>query len=238
MVPEPTNTSIQPQPLSSELAGSIPIFARNVGSTIVTSTDLGDFRQRRLIFNHLDQPGRVHVYRADCRAGERLRVQVMTPVLPIGGSVSPAVAVIAQSLPYDADEGELPFPLPAGYSAVVASPPRSLLAPVRDLLTRAKFYPGPVVDTRTLVGGRCYIAVWSPRNQMGKYVLHVGYSWPLSLRYWLGVPGYWWRIRGWFGLSRMAAFAALGLLLLSIWLARMVMRRAGGQRHEQSSAQS
>jgi hypothetical protein len=181
-----------------------------------------------LIFNRLDRPGCVHVYRADCRAGERLRVQTLTPVLPNGGAVSPAVAVIAQSLPYDdADEGRLPFALPAGYSAVVATPPRALRAPVRDLLTRVSYYPGPVIDTRTLVGGRCYIVVWSPQNQMGKYALHVGHSWPWSWQYWLGIPSYWWRIRGWFGHSRLAAYAALLMLLLIFWLVRKADRRRG-----------
>jgi hypothetical protein len=206
--------------VSSDLAGSTPIFARDAGSTFVTSADMGDFRSKRLVFNRLERPGLVHLYRADCRAGERLRVQMLTPVLPNGGAVSPAVAVIAQSLPYDADENNVPFDLPAGYSAVVASPPRALLSPVRDMLTRVRYYPGPVIDTRTLVGGRCYIAVWSPQNQMGKYVLHVGHSWPWSGRYWLGVPGYWWQIRGWFGHSRLAAYVALAALLLLIWVVR------------------
>jgi hypothetical protein len=224
MVFEPTTFS-HPQRLSSDLAGSTPLFAREVGSTLVTSAEVGNFRQRRLIFNLIDRPGRVHVYRADCRAGERLRVQMLTPVLPGGGALTPAMAVIAQSLPYDGEEGGLPFPLPAGYSAVIAAPPRALLAPVRDLLTRVSYYPGPVIDTRTLVGGRCYIVVWSPQNQMGKYALHVGHSWPWSWRYWLGVPSYWWRIRGWFGHSRAAALGLLGALLLVVWLARTIMRR-------------
>jgi hypothetical protein len=225
MVPEPVVTPNRPQRLSTDLAGSAPCFARNVGGTMLTSAVLGDFRQRQLIFNHLDQPGRVHVYRADCRAGERLRVQLLTPVLPRGGAVTPAMAVIAQSLPYDGVETELPFPLPAGFSAVVVSPPRALLAPVRDLLTRVSYYPGPVIDTRTLVGGNCYIVVWSPKNQMGKYALHVGQGWPWSWRYWLGVPGYWWKIRGWFGLSRVAGYMALGALLLLFWTVRAVARR-------------
>jgi hypothetical protein len=186
---------------------------------------MGDFRRRRLVFNQLDQPGRVHVYRADCRAGERLRVQMLTPVLPNGGAVTPAVAVIAQSLPYDGEEGKLPFALPAGYSTVVASPPRALLSPVRDMLTRASYYPGPVIDTQTLVGGRCYIAVWSPQHAMGKYALLVGHSWPLSWRYWLSVPSYWWKIRGWFGLSRRAAFVALGALLVLMIVLRIIVRK-------------
>jgi hypothetical protein len=216
MVPERVELPEAPQRLSTDLAGSTPRFLQDVGSTLPTSALLGDFRQRQLIFNYLDRPGRVHIYRADCRAGERLRVQLLTPVLPRGGAVTPALAVIAQSLPYRGEEVQLPFTLPAGYSAVVVSPPRALLAPVRDLLTRASYYPGPVIDTRTLVGGNCYLVVWSPQNQMGKYALHVGQGWPWSWRYWLGVPGYWWKIRGWFGLSRMAAYVALGALLLLI----------------------
>jgi hypothetical protein len=149
---------------------------------------------------------------------------MLTPVLPGGGAVTPAMAVIAQSLPYDAEEDRLPFALPAGYSAVVTSPPRALLSPVRDMLTRVSYYPGPVIDTQTLVGGRCYIAVWSPQNSMGKYALLVGHSWPWSWRYWLGVPGYWWKIRGWFGLSRQAALVVLGALLLLFIVMRIVLR--------------
>ena len=68
--------------------------------------------------------------------------------------------------------------LPAGYSAVVANPPLELGASVEDRLTRARYYPGTVVDTRTLVSGRCYIVVWSPKNQMGKYALQIGHQWP------------------------------------------------------------
>jgi hypothetical protein len=230
MLSESSVTPSQQPRLSSDLAGSTPFFGGEVGGTFVTSADFGGFRQRHLIFGQLDRPGRVHVYRADCRAGERLRVQLLTPVLPGGGALTPAMAVIAQSLPYTGEEAKLPFPLPAGYSALLVSPPRELLSPVRDLLTRVRYYPGPVVDTRTLVGGRCYIAVWSPQSRMGKYALHVGYRWPWSWRYWLGVPGYWWKIRGWFGLSRMAAYALVGILLVTILLARFVMRSVRSNR--------
>ena len=225
MIIGPTTIPSREPRLSSDLACSTPVFVREAGDTILTSADVGDFRQRQLIFNRLDRPGRVHIYRAECRAGERLRVQMLMPVLPKGGSVSPAMAVVAQSLPYAGEDVELPVALPAGYSAVIASPPRALLAPVRDLLTRVSYYPGPVIDTRTLVGGRCYIAVWSPQNQMGKYALQVGHSWPWSWRYWLGVPSYWWRIRGWFGHSRAAAYGVLMALLLLFWVVRRVTRR-------------
>jgi hypothetical protein len=227
--PVTPNVHLKPR-LSTDLAGSTPVFARNVGATLVTSAEMNDFRQQQLIFSQIDRPGRTHVYRADCRAGERLRVQLLTPVLPGGGAVTPAIAVIAQSLPYDAEEVKLPFSLPAGYSAVVASPPKTLLAPVSDALTRVSYYPGPVIDTRTLVGGRCYIAVWSPHNQMGKYALHVGHSWPWSWRYWLGVPRYWWQIRGWFGMSRLAAYVAAGGLLLLTLLVRALLRRTPATR--------
>jgi hypothetical protein len=60
---------------------------------------------------------------------------------------------------------------------------------------------------------------------MGKYALLVGHSWPWSWRYWLGVPAYWWRIRGWFGLSRRAAFWLVGGLLLLLWLVRFLLRK-------------
>jgi hypothetical protein len=212
----------------AELAGSLPLFPSEVGANFIGSADLPSFQRKQLVFGRLSYPGCVHVYRAECRAGERLRVQVMTPVLGSGGAVTPAVAVVAQSLPYANQELPPPLPLPKGYSAVTVSPPSKLLTPVRDLLTRACYFPGPVIDTRTLVGGRCYIVVWSPQKLMGKYVLHVGHSWSWSVGYWLASLHFWWQIRGWFGLSRRAlVLALLSLLALGLVLGRRLRRRAG-----------
>lgn len=201
---------------SVDLAGSLPIFPLAPGGTLPTSLALPDFRQKRVLFQHLARPGQVHVYRTECRAGDRLRVQMLMPVLPNGRAVAPAFAVVAQSLPYSADVRKLPFELPAGYSAVVAPPPGELMTPLQDVLTRVHYYPGPVIDTRTLVGGRCYIVVWSPQHQMGKYALQIGHSWPWQVGYWAQLPRYWWQIRGWFGQSRAAAYVVgAGVLLLS-----------------------
>lgn len=219
-------TSIQPDRTGADFAGCTPTFPPLPGATLQTSHRLTNFQSKRLIFNRLGQPGQVHVYSAECRAGERLYVQMLVPMLPVGGSVTPALAVVAQSLPYSADVQKLPFAMPAGYSAVVASPPTQLVAPVRDVLTRARYYLGPTIDTRTLVGGRAYIVVWSPFNHMGKYVLRVGHRWSLHWTYWAQLPYFWWRIRGWFGLSRATMVAALaGVTLLAALLAAVLRRK-------------
>jgi hypothetical protein len=84
-----------------------------------------------------------------------------------------------------------------------------LVAPVADALTNVRYYPGPTIDTKTLVGGRAYLVVWSPHNHMGKYALQVGSRWPMRWTYWAQIPLFWWQIRGWFGLSRAAAYGAL-----------------------------
>lgn len=221
-----TTTSTQPIRTGADLAGCTPGFPSLPGGTLQTSLRLPSFQPKRLIFNRLGQPGQVHVYSVDCRAGERLRVQLLVPMLPVGGSVVPAFAVVAQSLPYSADVQKLPFTLPAGYSAVVATPPTQLVAPVKDMLTRVRYYLGPAIDTRTLVGGRAYIVVWSPHNHMGKYVLQIGHRWPLQWTYWAQIPYFWWRIRGWFGLSRAAMVGALaGTALLGAMLVSMARRK-------------
>jgi hypothetical protein len=199
----------QPARTGADLAGSLPDFPGVPGGTLPTSLALSGFQAKRLVFNRIGQPGQVHVYRADCRAGERLRVQMLVPVLPVGGSVVPAFAVVAQSLPYSADVQKLPFSLPAGLSAVVAPPPTELVAPIADALTHVRYYPGPIIDTKTLVGGRAYIVVWSPHNHMGKYAIQIGHRWPMRWTYWAQVPWFWWQLRGWFGLSRAAAYAAM-----------------------------
>ena len=223
-------TYIQPARTGVDLAGSLPVFPRLPGSTLPTSQPLADIQAKRLLFNRLGQPGQVHVYRTDCRAGERLRAQMLVPVLPLGGSVVPAFAVVAQSLPYSADTQKLPFALPAGFSAVVAPPPSELVTPVVDALTRVRYYPGPLIDTKTLVGGRAYIVVWSPHNHMGKYALQLGHRWPFRWTYWAQIPWFWWQIRGWFGLSRAAAYVAGGALLGSGLLAAAALR-AGTKRN-------
>lgn len=208
-----------------DLAGSQPFFPKYAGDELATSLPIANFRQKRLLLGELQTPGQVHIFSADCRAGERLRVQMLAPVLIRGAALAPAFAVVAQSLPYCADVRKLPFELPAGFSAVVAPPPSELVAPVQDMLTQVSYFSGPVIDTRTLVGGRCYIIVWSPQNRMGKYTLQIGYTWPMHAFYWLQLPRYWWQIRGWFGMSRAAVFAVgaalggllVGGLLLALW---------------------
>ncbi|MBK8046818.1 MAG: hypothetical protein IPK16_06650 [Anaerolineales bacterium] len=223
----------QPARTGADLAGSVPDFPGTPGSSLPTSLALGGFQPKRLLFNRLAQPGQVHVYRAECRAGERLHVQMLVPVLPIGGAVVPAFAIVAQSLPYSADVQKLPFTLPAGFSAVVTAPPTELVAPVEDLLTGVRYYPGPVIDTKTLVGGRAYVVVWSPHNHMGKYVLQIGSRWPMRWTYWTQLPIFWWRIRGWFGLSRAAAYVAgAGALVAGIGVLGLINRRKSRRKTE------
>jgi hypothetical protein len=113
---------------------------------------------------------------------------------------------------------------------VVAQPPLELEEPVVDRLTRAQYYPGPVVDTRTLVSGRCYIVVWSPENRMGKYALQIGHQWPFSWTYWLRTPLYWWRIRGWYGMSRAKAYVAGAALVAAAFTTAFVLRRLARRR--------
>lgn len=212
------STQIELTSPGTDLAGSRPIFPAEVGHRFNNGFELPDFRNKRLVFSQLLQPGQIHVYRANCRAGERLRVQMFVPKLPRGGAVAPAFAVVGQSLPYSADTQRLPLEAPAGYSAVVGPASSKLVAPVTDLLTRVPFYPGPVIDTRTLVGGRCYILVWSPQNLMGKYVLQIGHRWPLRWSYWAQIPRFWWQIRGWAGLDRLLAYMGAIVLLLSLFV--------------------
>ena len=218
------NRIVRPD-VSQDWAGSLPLFPRSVGRELAQSCEFDDFRVKRLLFGRLETPDAIHVYSANCGAGERLRVQMVTPSLSLGTGVAPAFAVVAQSLPYSADVHKLPFDLPAGYSAVVAPPPTELAALLQDRLTGANYFPGPVVDTRTLVSGRCYVVVWSPRNDMGKYVLQIGHSWPLSSLYWLRLPMFWWQIRGWYGLSRAAAYAGGAGVLGTVALVWALLRR-------------
>jgi hypothetical protein len=213
--------------LSAELAGCVPVFPGEIGDTLAQSAELDTLRRRQIIFGRINQPGRVHVYSAECTAGERLRIQLLAPKLPFGRGLAPSFAVVAQSLPYSADTQKLPFDLPAGYSAVVAPAPGTLSAPTRDPLTRTEYYTGPLIDTRTLVGGRCYIVVWSPTGQIGKYALRVGWAWPWRFAYWLRLPFFWWQIRGWFGAGRGEFWLTLALTILLITLAlRGVRKRA------------
>ena len=218
-------TGSQPVP-GVDLAGSVPVFRSRPSSRLIDGDSFSDFSRKRLIFGEFTERGQTHVYRVDCKAGDRLRAQLFVPVLPRGGSVLPTFAVVARSLPYSADTQKVPLELPHGYRSIVAPPPTELLQPVKDLLTRVHYFPGPLIDTRTLVGGRCYLVVWLPDNQMGKYVISIGHRWHLRWSYWAQLPFYWWRIRGWFGLSRAAAFYVLAGGLLAVLAGAAILRRA------------
>ena len=215
-----------------DLAGSVPVFGSRPGSQLVDGESFSDFSRKRLIFGAFTRLGETHVYRVDCRAGDRLRAQMFVPVLPRGGSVVPTFAIVARSLPYSADTEKLPLELPHGYSAIVAPAPSELLQPVKDVLTRVHYYPGPLIDSRTVVGGRCYLVVWTPHNRLGKYVISIGHRWHLRWSYWAQLPLYWWRIRGWFGLSRAAALYVLAGVLLVLLALAAILRRRGTPRRK------
>lgn len=208
-----------------DLAGSYPVFPRAPGNRLGSALTLTDFRKKRLLFQHFDDSESIHVYQADCRAGERLRVQMVYPILEKERTAEARFAVIGQSLPYSADIQDLPLQLPTGFRAVVAPQMNEWRAPVTDILTRASYYPGPIIDTRVLVSGRCYIMVWTTEKQPGKYVLQVGHRWPLRWSYWAQVPLYWWSIRGWFGLSRAAAYALGAGIVIGLLTAWMIAKR-------------
>ncbi|MDE0199613.1 MAG: hypothetical protein OXK78_15525 [Caldilineaceae bacterium] len=226
-------TESGPRPVPGvDLAGSVPVFGSRPGSQLVDGESFADFSRKRLIFGSFTRLGETHVYRVDCTAGDRLRAQMFVPVLPRGGSVVPSFAIVARSLPYSADAEKLPLELPHGYSAIVAPPPSELLQPVKDVLTRVHYFPGPLIDSRTLVGGRCYLVVWTPHNRMGKYVISIGHRWHLRWSYWAQLPLYWWRIRGWFGLSRTAALYVLAGVLLVVLAVAAILRRMGTKRRK------
>ncbi len=208
-----------------DLAGSVPVFGSRPGSRLIDGVSFADFSRKRLIFGEFNRRGETHVYRVDCKAGDRLRAQLFVPVLPRGGTVLPTFAIVARSLPYSSDAQKVPLELPHGYRSIVAPPPTELLQPVKDLLTHVHYYPGPLIDTRTLVGGRCYLVVWIPHNQIGKYVISIGHRWHLRWSYWAQLPIYWWRIRSWFGLSRAAAYYLLAGGVLALLAGSAILRR-------------
>lgn len=223
--PQPLSVNRAPHTTTSELTASLACFPSGVGPSLATATNLGDPTAKQVIYGALDRPGAVHVYRFDCPAGQRLRVQVLAPILQSGRALSPAVAVLAQGVRSEPGDVALPLTPPAGYAVITVEPPARLTAPLVDRWTGARFYAGPLIDQRTLVGGRCYIVVWSPDKQPGKYLLQVGYARRQGR---LAGLFAWWRIRGWFGMSRVAGYVAVAVALLVLWMiARLLL--AGGR---------
>lgn len=213
--------------IGDEFAGNVPVFPAQPGDKLATSLSLGDFRTKRVLYNRFNTPGEVHVYSAECVAGERLHARALIPELPHGGAVVPTFAIVAQSLPYSADVRKLPIELPGGFSAVVAPPQSDLGKPVREMSTGVRYYPGSTIETRTLVGGRCYLIVWSAGNSMGKYALQIGVRPNSTFGYLTQIPLFWWQVRGWFGASRRAALYAAGGVAAALATLALLFRRDG-----------
>ena len=174
----PASSSLSPSSeptLPLHLAGSLVRLLRGAGVALASATSLTDVTRCQVILNQFDHPGRAHVYRADCSAGTRLRVQLLTPALSVGRALTPAVAVLAQGIPAGGDALKLPVTVPAGYSAQTIAPPKRQTRMQTDALTGAGFFPGRAIDTKTLVGGRVYVVVWSPRQSDGQ-VCHADWT--------------------------------------------------------------
>jgi len=82
-----------------DLAGSVPVFGSRPGSRLTDGVSFADFSRKRLIFGDFTRRGETHVYRVNCKAGDRLRAQLFVPVLPRGGAVLPTFAIIGAGIP-------------------------------------------------------------------------------------------------------------------------------------------
>ena len=86
---------VRPAP-GVDLAGSVPVFGSRPGNQLVDGDSFADFSRKRMLFGAFERFGETHVYRVDCKAGDRLRAQMFVPVLSQGQSVAPAFAIGAK----------------------------------------------------------------------------------------------------------------------------------------------
>ena len=94
------------------------------GGSLAAATPLADMTRLSGDLESVRPSGPGHVYRAECPAGTRLRVQMLTPALPVGRALTPAVALVAQGDWPAAKRSSCPSPSLRAIAPQTLAPPK------------------------------------------------------------------------------------------------------------------
>ena len=165
-------------------------------------THIADASVSYAFYQTLVRPNQVDLYTLDVAAGDRIHVAINIPQLPHLTGFQVNVLLLGPGLPrLD------PSLLPAGAAWTQLGVPTThgLLLPdaatggFHEHFTQTDYWNRQREDVTAPASGRYAVVVWHPTGATGKYVLATGYREVFGAADLLRFPGWWWRVRRYFG---------------------------------------
>ncbi|MFN3705839.1 MAG: alpha/beta fold hydrolase [Thermoflexales bacterium] len=229
----------------SALALQLVVFSRltlaevPVLESAAVNGDYGVFEHAQLIpepwfmwfvLGELSHGADVDMVAFDYAAGEPFRAMVFIPGHEELRSFSPTLALIGPGLPMPDDADDLPFALPPGMGAVVASSDSTYR--YFDVFTQMVYFPRARIEITMPQSGRYYVAVWGRPVGMARYALDIGVMENFAPHVLVRYPINWWEVRDYLRWGHLPA--VIGFPLLSVvlrWAARRLrMKDTWGER--------
>jgi pimeloyl-ACP methyl ester carboxylesterase len=182
------------------------------------------------VMGELQTPDDVDIVTFDYTAGDRFKAEMFIPAHDELRDFSPNIALVGPGLPVP--EQPLPFTLPKGMGAVVATSEASFK--YYDIFTQMTFFPRAKIDMVLPQTGRYFVATWGRQVGMSRYALDIGVMENFAPAVIARYPINWYEVRDYLRWGIWPALLALPMIVLGTIVllrkrtpARLLERMAG-----------
>jgi hypothetical protein len=129
----------------------------------------------KAVYARLEPSTDIDVYTFNVTKPVHLHARAFVPLVPGLEQFLPSLAVVGPGLPAPGEK--IPFPLPAGYGAVVIpnTPPGKKRPVFYEPFSGTEYYDAPAFDQKVSVTGTWYVYYWDPYGIGGDYVAILGF---------------------------------------------------------------
>jgi hypothetical protein len=129
----------------------------------------------KAVYARLQSPKDIDVYTFTVTKPVHLHARAFVPLVPGLEQFLPSLAVVGPGLPAPGEK--IPFPLPAGYGAVVVTNtlPGKKRPVFYEPFSGTEYYDAPAFDQKVTAPGTWYVYYWDPYGMGGDYVAILGF---------------------------------------------------------------
>ena len=173
-------------------------------------------------YEELEREGQVDYYKFKAEKGEEIYASLLVPRIDRFSDFQPDLALIGPGLPDKLDERGAPLDVREGEGALVRRYEGEENEVFFEPFTQTSYWERQVIRRQAPEDGTYLVAVWSSRQEVGKYVLAIGEREAFGPADILEYPSVWWKVRI-FAEREVSTYVITGAILTgvaagSVWL--------------------
>jgi hypothetical protein len=162
------------------------------------------------VYGEIKEKRQVDYIKFNIKKGETLHIELSVPLIKGNMEFKPSVAVIGKGLPCNSNNTA--FIVPEGYGFFILNS-ENKYKKAFEPFTQTSYLEKKRIQMLMPVTGECYLAVFSPEYDFGKYLVAIGDKEKLSIKDIAVFPILWYKVKYWFSPVRAVS---IFLLLLTI----------------------